>query len=50
MMAAHWRMEPITQIQPEMMMVHLWLMTSASFETAKAPTKEPAGMEATIAP
>ena len=40
----------MTQIQPEMMIVHLRPMRSASLETARAPTNEPAGIAATMAP
>lgn len=40
----------MTQIQPPRMMVHLRPRLSASQVTARAPAKEPAGMEATIPP
>lgn len=40
----------MTQIQPEMMMVFLRPIQSASFVTMSAPTREPAGMAATMAP
>ena len=48
--AAHWRMEPTTQIQAEIMMVSLLPKTSANLVTKRAPKKEPAGMDATMAP
>ena len=48
--AAHWRMEPMTQIQAEIMIVGLLPRTSANLVTKRAPTKEPAGMDATMAP
>ena len=43
-------MLPMTQKIPDRMIVFLRPILSASFVTAKDPTKEPAGMEATIAP
>ena len=48
--AAHCRMEPTTQIQAEIMMVSLLPKTSANLVTKRAPKKEPAGMDATMAP
>jgi len=48
--AAHWRMEPTTQIQADIMIVGLLPRTSANLVTKRAPKKEPAGMDATMAP
>ena len=48
--AAHWRMEPTTQIHADAMIVGLLPKTSANLVTKRAPKKEPAGMDATMAP
>lgn len=43
-------MLPITQMTPESWMVFFRPKMSASFPTVRAPTKLPAGIEATMAP
>ena len=47
---AHCKIDPIAQIQPDAMIVFLLPRRSASCDTARAPTNDPAGMDATRAP
>lgn len=48
--AAHCRMLPSTHTQPERMTTFLRPIASARLATMSAPTSEPAGIAATIAP
>lgn len=43
---AHCRIDPMTQMTPEIWMVFLRPRMSANFPTARAPNKEPAGIAA----
>ena len=47
---AHCKIEPMTQMIPERITVFLRPNLSARALTASAPTNEPAGIAATIAP
>ena len=47
---AHWRVDPITQIIPDNMIVFFLPIRSASWVTASAPIKDPAGIAATMPP
>ena len=47
---AHCKIDPMTQTRPERTMVGLRPIRSANCVTSNAPTKEPAGMDATMAP
>ena len=47
---AHWKMDPITQIKPAIMIALFLPIRSARSVAASAPTKDPAGIAATIAP